>query len=84
MASAADATLPTDARRSRRRQLLVIVGMFLSLGGFVLLGYSLPLDPGALLRAAAFVGAGALFVWIGGILMGTAYGQKARGRRRER
>ena len=75
---------PSDLQRSRRRQLLVIVGLFLTLGGFLLLGYSLPLDPVALVKAAALVGVGALFVWVGGILMGTAFGQKSRGRRRDR
>jgi hypothetical protein len=84
VAGASDGEESPDFRRSRRRQLLVIIGLFLSLGGLALLGYSLPLAPGALLRAAALVGGGALFVWLGGILMGTAFGQKSGGRRRDR
>jgi hypothetical protein len=71
-----------ELRRIRRRQGLVLLGLLLSLGGFALVGYALPINEAALLRALPILGSAALLLWVGGIVMGTAFAQRTRGRRR--
>ncbi|MCI4350727.1 MAG: hypothetical protein L3K15_04365 [Thermoplasmata archaeon] len=71
-----------DLRRMRRRQGLVLLGLLLSLVGFALIGYALPVSEPALLRMLPLLGAAAVFLWVGGIVMGTAFGKRSNGRRR--
>jgi quinol-cytochrome oxidoreductase complex cytochrome b subunit len=71
-----------ELRRIRRRQGLVLLGLLLSLAGFALIGYSLPIDEPALLRMLPILGGASLFLWIGGIVMGTAFARRSHGRRR--
>ena len=48
------------------------LGLLLSLVGLFLLGGTIPSAPGTLERAVAVTGAGAITLWLGGILLGRA------------
>jgi len=68
--------VPSPARPARLSAgAKITLGLFLTLGGLFLLGATIPSAPATLYRAIAVTGAGALAVWLGGILLG------GRGRR---
>ncbi|HYA10323.1 MAG TPA: hypothetical protein VEH10_01440 [Thermoplasmata archaeon] len=65
---------PPPAAPARRRRLsrgaVVALGLLLSLVGLFILGGTVPSAAGTLERAVAVTGAGALCLWVGGILLG--------------
>ncbi|HZY70449.1 MAG TPA: phage holin family protein [Thermoplasmata archaeon] len=71
---------PPKPTRSLRRQIIVVAGLVATLAGVAVLTVALPSAFTALEASLPYLAAGAVFLWIGGILMGMGFGQKARGR----
>jgi hypothetical protein len=58
--------------QNRRRQKVVVTGLFLTFVGLFAASVELPVDPAALLRTIPIVAVGLLALWIGGILLGNS------------
>jgi hypothetical protein len=79
--SETDPSVDVDRRRARRQR-RVVAGLLLTFVGLFLLVYLLPVAPGALALALPVAAAGALALWVGGILMGVGMGERRRRARR--
>ena len=70
--AAVPASPPTPAPRRRRlsRSARIVLGLFLTFFGLLLLSILLPTDPGQFDRLLPIAAAGMTVLWVGGILMG--------------
>jgi hypothetical protein len=71
------ATQAAPARRRRRlsRGGAVALGLLFTLVGLFVLGGTVPTAASTLERAVAITGAGAVALWVGGLLLGSARGR---------
>ncbi|MGC2033987.1 MAG: hypothetical protein WA761_00905 [Thermoplasmata archaeon] len=69
---------PEEVQRSRARQRLAVIGLFVTFAGIFLATLIFPSTGMELGRTVAVGGAGLFLLWAGGILMGTAMGAKRR------
>lgn len=60
----------------------MFVGLIATLAGVGVLTVALPSTFSALEGSLPYLAAGSAFLWVGGVLMGTGFGLKARGRAR--
>jgi len=72
---AASGNPPARPRRRLSRGGAVAVGLLLTLVGLFVLGGTVPTDPSTLERAVAVTGVGAVALWVGGLLLGSARGR---------
>jgi hypothetical protein len=57
---------------NRRRQKVVLMGLFLTFVGLFAAGLEVPSDPSALVRTLPPIAIGLLALWVGGILLGNS------------
>jgi hypothetical protein len=66
----------------RRRQKVVLVGLFLTFVGLFAASLEIPVEPSALLRTLPPIAVGLLALWVGGILLGNSVRPFGRSRSR--